>query len=68
MQSGELPAVRRKMERPKSHREQATMLAGLIEEAGDLPPIPLSSAAQRRWALEFEGETLLTYRRGGEDR
>ena len=45
MQSGELPAVRRKMERPKSHREQATMLAGLIEEAADLPPIPLSSAA-----------------------
>lgn len=68
LQSGELPAERRTMERPKSHREQATMLAGLIEEATDLPPIPLSAAAQRRWALEFEGETLLTYRRGGEDR
>ena len=60
--------MRRKMERPKSHREQATMLAGLMEEAADLPPIPLSSAAQCRWALEFEGETLMTYRRGAEDR
>ena len=68
LQSGELPVERRTMERPKSHREQATMLAGLIEEATDLPPIPLTAAAQRRWALEFEGETLLTYRRGGEDR
>lgn len=56
------------MDRPKTHREQAAMLAGLIEEANDLPPILLTAAAQRRWALEFEGETLMTYRRGGEDR
>jgi hypothetical protein len=68
VQSGELQAKERKMERPKSHREHATMLAGLMEEATDLPPIPLTAAAARRWALEFEGETLLTYRRGGEDR
>ena len=67
-QCGELPGERRKMERPKTHREQAVMLAGLIEEANDLPPILLTAAAQRRWALEFEGETLMTYRRGGEDR
>lgn len=68
LQSGELGVGQRVLERPKSHREQATMLAGLLEEATDLPPIALSAAAQRRWALEFEGETLMTYRRGGEDR
>ena len=56
------------MERPRSHCEHAAMLAVLIDEAADLPPIPLTAAAQRRWALEFEGETLLTYRQGSEDR
>lgn len=49
--------------RPKTHSEQAILLRNLIDQASELPPIPLSPAYQRRWALEFEGQSLKTYRR-----
>jgi hypothetical protein len=53
----------RRVARPKSHSEQAALLCSLIQEAVELPPLPLSPASQRRWALEFEGDTLRTLRR-----
>ena len=58
----------RKVARPKSNREQATLLCSLIRQASELPPIPLAIAPQQRWALEFEGQTLKTYRRVSDDR
>lgn len=57
----------RKAIRPKNHSEQVLLLRSLIDEASELPPIPLSPAYQRRWALEFEGQSLKTYRRLPED-
>ncbi len=53
----------RMVARPRNHSEQAALLRNLIDEASELPPIPLSLAYQRRWALEFEGQSLKTYRR-----
>ena len=58
----------RKVARPKSNREQASLLCSLIRQASELPPIPLALAPQQRWALEFEGQTLKTYRRVSDDR
>ena len=57
----------RKAIRPKNRSEQVLLLRSLIDEASELPPIPLSPAYQRRWALEFEGQSLKTYRRLPED-
>ncbi len=57
----------RKAVRPKNRSEQVLLLRSLIDEASELPPIPLSPAYQRRWALEFEGQSLKTYRRLPED-
>lgn len=51
------------MARPKSRKEQAVLMCSLVEQASDLPPVPLTPASERRWALEFEGSTLRTYRR-----
>ncbi|BDA48731.1 probable 5'-AMP-activated protein kinase subunit beta-2 at C-terminar half [Coccomyxa sp. Obi] len=57
----------RKAIRPKNHSEQVLLLRSLIDEASELPPIPLSPAYQRRWTLEFEGQSLKTHRRLPED-